>query len=274
MKAIFFDIDGTLIDFDGSIPDSTLDALHRAQKNGHAVFLCSGRCKSMIDPRLMAIGFDGIIASSGAYVEYHNQVISAEFMTEAHIRKLLPYMEAHHMLYMFQCTDKVVATTAANRLFALNLQGKNASEEDVERLMGKRVSEDQLLENFAKYPNIEKGNYQMADVPVDVVRRDLAPMFDVTAMSFLNAPDTAGEITMAGINKAFGIQKVMDYLHLDREDTIAFGDGPNDYEMIAFAGTGVAMGNAIDELKNLADMITDTVSENGVCNGMMRLQLI
>jgi hydroxymethylpyrimidine pyrophosphatase-like HAD family hydrolase len=66
----------------------------------------------------------------------------------------------------------------------------------------------------------------------------------------------------------------MDYLHLSKEDVIAFGDGPNDFEMIEFAGTGVAMGNASDDLKELADYITDAVNEDGVYNGMRHFGLI
>ena len=275
MKAIFFDIDGTLIDFDGTLPDSTVRALREAQANGHAVFLCSGRCKSMIEKRLLDLGFDGIVASSGAYVEYHDEVVSAEFMEPAIVADLIRYMEKHKMLYMFQCTDKVVSTTEGTARFFGNLTGQGESTEELmDRLVGKRVSDDDMIHHLDRYPNIEKGNYQLADVGVAQVQKDLAGTFDITAMSFLNAPDTSGEVTKAGINKAFGIQKVMDYLHLSKEDIIAFGDGPNDFEMIEFAGTGVAMGNASDDLKELADYITDAVNEDGVYNGMRHLGLI
>ena len=274
MKAIFFDIDGTLIDFDGTIPASALDALRKAQAKGHAIFLSSGRCKSMIDRRLLDFGFDGMIASSGAYVEYHDEVISAEFMKPEVLRGLIEYLEAHKTVYMFQCTDKIVASAEGNRAFAANLQDGDASEEAIEALLGKRVNDEDLLHHLDAYPNIEKACYQLADVGVDQVRQDLAPTFDITAMSFQDAPDTSGEITLSGINKAYGIQKVMDHLGITIDDVIAFGDGPNDYEMIEFAGTGVAMGNASEELKELADVITDTVSNDGVYKAMEQLQLI
>ena len=275
MKAIFFDIDGTLIDFDGSIPASTLDALHQAQAKGHAIFLCSGRSKGMIDPRLLGFGFDGIVASSGAYVEYHNEVLLANYMSEDIVRSLISYMDEHHMAYIFQCTNKIVSTTEGNQRFFVAMGGNPEDENNsVNSLLDSRVSDDALLDHLSQYPDIEKAAYACSDVGVDQVRSDLSPIFDVTAMSFKDAADSAGEITKAGVNKALGIQKVMDHLGITREDVIAFGDGANDYEMIAFAGVGVAMGNASDELKDLADMVTDSVSAHGVYNGMKQLQLL
>ena len=275
MKAIFFDIDGTLVDFDGTISDSTIEALHRARANGHAIFISSGRSKSMIDHRLFDIGFDGMVASSGAYVEYHDEVIYANFMGEDILRDLIAYMDEHHMAYIFQCTDHILSTSECNHRFFNTMKGDNTEEESsVDSLLQNRISDDDLVANLSKYPNVEKAAYTCSDVGVDQVRADLAPLFDVTAMSFQDAADSAGEITKAGVNKALGIQKVMEHLGLSREEVIAFGDAANDYEMIEFAGTGVAMGNASDEIKELADMVTDSVSADGVFKGMQQLQLI
>ena len=70
-KILFFDIDGTLIAFDGIFPESAKQALKKAQQNGHEIFLCSGRNRCQIDPVLAEFGFDGYVTSAGADVEYH-----------------------------------------------------------------------------------------------------------------------------------------------------------------------------------------------------------
>ena len=73
------------------------------------------------------------------------------------------------------------------------------------------------------------------------------------------------------------IKKIVDdieHLGVSREDTIAFGDGPNDFEMIEFAGIGVAMGNASEDLKEKADMVTTAIDKDGIFNGMKELGLI
>lgn len=69
-KAIFFDIDGTLWDEKFQIPESTKKAFEMLKNNGHLTFICSGRTLSYIqDERLLALGFDGIVAGCGTYVE-------------------------------------------------------------------------------------------------------------------------------------------------------------------------------------------------------------
>ena len=68
-KIIFLDVDGTLVDFHGDLPESAREAVLQAKANGHRLVVCTGRLKNQIYPQVLAMGFDGIIASAGAYVE-------------------------------------------------------------------------------------------------------------------------------------------------------------------------------------------------------------
>ena len=70
------------------------------------------------------------------------------------------------------------------------------------------------------------------------------------------------------------MQKLLDFLQVDKADTIAFGDGYNDLEMLGFVDTGVAMGNAVEELKAVADYVTDAVDRDGIFKAMKFLELI
>ena len=74
----------------------------------------------------------------------------------------------------------------------------------------------------------------------------------------------AADITPANGNKGVGVRKILDYYHLDKENAIAFGDGTNDIEMLEAVGTGVAMGNATDDVKTVADAICGHVAEDGI----------
>lgn len=78
------------------------------------------------------------------------------------------------------------------------------------------------------------------------------------------APWNIIEIVRKGMNKAVGLKRIAHYYHIPQERVIAFGDEDNDLEMIEYAGVGVAMGNAIDELKQLANHTTLTNEENGI----------
>ena len=68
-RAVFLDVDGTLVDYSGRIPASARHAVRAARANGHLVFLCTGRSRSELWPDVTDIGFDGLVGGAGAYVE-------------------------------------------------------------------------------------------------------------------------------------------------------------------------------------------------------------
>lgn len=74
-KIIFLDIDGTLVNDNGVIPKSAIEAVRQARANDHYVFLCTGRSKAELFDYIMQIGFDGVIAASGGYIEVDNRII-------------------------------------------------------------------------------------------------------------------------------------------------------------------------------------------------------
>lgn len=89
-----------------------------------------------------------------------------------------------------------------------------------------------------------------------------------------NADLSCGEVLQRGITKAYGMQRLGDYLGKTREDIYAFGDGPNDIEMLQFAGVGIAMKNGSKCAFEAADMIADAVEEDGIWKAMKALGLI
>ncbi len=274
-KALFFDIDGTLINFDGTMLESTKQALKRAQEMGHYVFLCTGRSKVQIDDRLLAFGFDGMVAAAGAYVEYRGEAISKRYMDHEPLKRMLQYFLDHKMTFMLQCTDRVVSTRRCIEEFRIGmLQRGPVDPEIIEKIMGEQVIDDDILEHLDRYENAEKGCYHHANIPLEQVKKDLGDAYSITAMSFRDEEDFSGEIGLAGVNKAYGIQQVMQHLGIFREDTVGFGDGPNDFEMVEFAGTGVAMGNASEDLKQKADFVTKRIEEDGILYAMESLKLI
>ena len=82
------------------------------------------------------------------------------------------------------------------------------------------------------------------------------------------------DITALGSNKEKGIAEVIKYLGIDKEEIIAFGDGGNDISMLRYAGIGVAMGNASDNVKAVANYITDSVDNDGIRNALLHFGII
>ena len=85
-KAVFFDIDGTLWNYQMQIPESTVLAIRKLRENGHYAFICSGRSRSNIQsPKLLGIGFDGVVASCGAHIDFHKETVYQVLLTERQI---------------------------------------------------------------------------------------------------------------------------------------------------------------------------------------------
>ena len=84
----------------------------------------------------------------------------------------------------------------------------------------------------------------------------------------------SGEITRKDVNKGTAIQEVVRMLHGNMEDTYGFGDSSNDTEMLQMCHTGIAMGNGFEDVKKMADYVTDDINEDGVAHAMERYGLL
>lgn len=107
-KYIFLDIDGTLVDFQGKLADSALEALKAAKANGHKLFVCTGRQRSQIYPWLLEkITFDGAVCSSGAYVMADGECIAGTCFSKEYMTFLARYFTSLHAPLL--CADRAYA---------------------------------------------------------------------------------------------------------------------------------------------------------------------
>ncbi|MCI1208546.1 MAG: Cof-type HAD-IIB family hydrolase [Treponema sp.] len=269
-KIIFTDIDGTLTDFNGNLPDSAVKALLQAKENGHKIVLCTGRSKFQIPQKLLSLQFNGIVGAAGGFVEYGGRELYHKYIEEKYRKLLADYMDEKNIVFNFQAPDCLVTN------------GRNKDE--LRKFFEKRKMEkswiDQIfvklrvLDPVWEYKYSEKALYYEAPVTVAEVNADLAPYFTVVKTSLDNPEEYSGEVGIAGVTKATGMQLLFDALGAKKEDSIAVGDGPNDIEMLEYAGIGIAMGNAQPEVKAVADQITGSVNEDGIYTAFMRNGLI
>ena len=269
-KLIFFDIDGTLVNFDDVIPESAKKGLALAHDAGHKLFLCTGRGGSQVDKRLLKLPFDGMISSTGADVVAGERVIFRKEVPDEMLYRLVDVMEETKAYYALQGYESIIMNERSLNHMKARFREIGADDDRIETLFyGVAV-----LEDLKKAKAVEKAIYYDAEYTVPEVQKLLAHGFDVEPVSFDSPSDLSGEVTQSGINKAFGIKKLMEYYGIPAEDTVAFGDGPNDLDMLRFAGTGVAMGNAWDIVKETADLVTSAIMEDGIYNGLKELELI
>lgn len=268
-KVLFFDIDGTLLDFTGVIPDSAIYALEQARKNGHHIAICSGRARFQIMDRILACA-DGLIGSTGAYAEVKGEILYEHYMPAEVIREVCDVLKdaSAHAIGMSRTTTMM--NQDCREYMENNFLNRFNPRKKFERIFGNPIMTDHL-ENFA---DIQKILYHNSDRGVDEIADRLKKICDVTASSIERKTSDSGEITLRGINKSYGMRRYMEMLNLSSCETVAFGDGPNDFDMIESADIGVVMGNGRDELKEKADFVTKRIDEDGIYYAMKELHLI
>lgn len=274
-KILFFDIDGTLVGFDGKMSPSTMEVLRAARAKGHKIFLCTGRSLNQIYDYLLDFGFDGIVAAAGGYVEYQGEIIFHDVFGEKLIEDTFEKIAYSGTAMLVQNKAASVTTTDWGNTFLNIFAGQIGSNKlEDNPTLSKLVVDDDVAGYARKYADMESIIYCKCPYTIPELEQMLDDQLEITPSSFKEPDPYSGEITLKRTNKATGMQKVLDALDATREDTIAFGDGANDIDMLHFAGTGVAMGNAQDCAKKAADMITDDIREDGLRRAMEQLKLI
>ncbi len=269
-KAVFLDIDGTIVNMEGNIPPSAKTAILQAKANGHKMVLCTGRSRFQIYDELLALGFSGIVGAAGAFVDADGKEIFHAHIDEEHRKSSYDYLESNQFIYCYQADKGIVLNNRCKEGMIEVMHKRGMSDFRVERLIGNM----QLTEEPWTNPTNEKIIYYNAPIPVSKVAKDLAPYFDVVAMSMGNINDYSGEIGINGIHKATGMEMYLQHVGIDKKDCIAVGDGANDLQMMEYAGISVAMGNATDEVKKRADMVTDHIDADGLYHAFGKLGLI
>ena len=246
IKAVFFDIDGTLVSFKTHrVPDSAKRAIAALRAKGVRVFIASGRQLLAIN-NLEDLQFDGYVTLNGGYCIVGEQVIYKHSMPSEDMVSLVQYMEerenfpcifVHENAFCINYTDE--RTDEVFRLLNFpqppTLPLREAATGDIFQLVA-FFTKEQEKAIIAVMPHCEATRWN--------------PLFS--------------DVIPKGSSKQVGVDKMLDYFGISLDESMAFGDGGNDVLMLKHVGIGVAMGNAEDEVKRAADYVTDSVDEDGV----------
>ncbi|MFR8064578.1 HAD family hydrolase [Thomasclavelia spiroformis] len=274
-KSIFLDVDGTLVSGHTTMNPKVVEAINRARQNGHYVFICTGRNKTGIKYELAKADFDGIIASAGSYIEIDNKVIHSVYFNKLLVDKISKVFDENNIYYNYECTD---VTYMSKKMVELFIGGVNFESGNIEL-------EKMMQEEFKKFSIQDLSLYNNQDIHkicfiatdqnyVERAKKQLGDDVNMVIHDIFDATTINGELISKVDNKATAIKQVIDYLGIDKKDTIAFGDSMNDYEMINFVECGIAMGNACKELKEVASRVCRSVDEDGIYYEFIELGLI
>lgn len=260
-KALFLDIDGTLVSFlTHEVPTSTVEALATAKAAGHRIFIATGRPRVLIN-NLEVLQrqnlIDGYITMNGAYCFVGNDIVYKSAIPAADVRRLCQY-----------CHERNIPCIVVN-----------------ERNLCVCQPDERVHRIFIEYLRVT------APMPTTTVDEAINGQDVFQLTPFITVPEEQeiaphlphceigrwhpafADITAKGNTKQKGIDEICRYFHIRLEDTIAIGDGGNDIPMLHHAGTSVAMGNATNEVKSAATYVTTSVDEDGIAHALRHLGL-
>lgn len=104
-KIIFLDVDGTLVDYENHLPKSAVEAIRRTRKLGNLVFICTGRSRAEVYENIWDIGIDGMIGGNGSYVEYQDQVVMHQKITEEECREIVDWLHERNLEFYLESNN-------------------------------------------------------------------------------------------------------------------------------------------------------------------------
>lgn len=271
-KAIFIDVDGTLTNAHEQIPSSAIYAIQKARSIGHQIFLCTGRSKPELYDFIVNIGFDGYICAGGGYVEINQKVLYHKKFEEKDLHSIIDFFNEHEIDFYVESNHGLFAS-------------KNCKKHLLDILYEETQDREKALSHPFYNVLIDQADlYQLQDVnkicflgsttPIEQVEEAFSDRFTIMHCTVEMFGKNSGEVVIKDMNKAFAIHSLLEAIHMDQKDTFAFGDGKNDIEMLEYVHTGIAMGNAHEALKAIADDVCASVDDEGLYQSFVKYHLL
>lgn len=259
-KVAFFDIDGTMVNVPNGLlhpTPETVRVLNEFKKQGNYIVVATAR--GIVPDTIKDINFDGYIYNDGHYIIFDDDIL---------IDDLFSYDEVQMQIDAYSKFD-------GRFMFSGHADTWNSFLDDPlvidhrEMFSGTKKRPTGVIEEF-------KANDVQAVaccVLFDSVEK-LDNCFNELKETFTMVPYRTGLIRMDVYRKGFTKGTACDYLYkklgIEKENSYAFGDGINDKEMLELVGNGIAMGNGLEEIKKIADDVTDTVDNDGIAKAFKK----
>jgi Cof subfamily protein (haloacid dehalogenase superfamily) len=256
IKAIFLDIDGTMVSFHTHrVPENTKQALCEAKSKGLKIFVATGRHRSDIN-NLEDLEFDGYITLNGGYCFIGQQVVFKKHIPHEDVAAFIRYGEEIEPIPCFFVEADRVSANMKDEYMA-NMM-KLVKFEPRPIVPAREFLNKEIFQLTAFFP-IEREPEIMKYLPGCIATR-WYPTF--------------ADVVVRGVDKSVGMEKIGGYFGFGVDEMMAIGDGGNDLTMIKYAGIGVAMGNAGKDVKQAADYVTTSVDDDGIGNALRHFGVI
>lgn len=277
IKAVFFDIDGTLVSFKThKIHPNNLQVLDALRAKGIKVFVCTGRMVKMTEV-LDGVDFDGFIANNGAtcYVPYtEKDAIEGVEPVEVGSRKLRliadrPLPESQLLAIKQRLERKDLPSFHVSFMGAENYYLNAPSD------VALKIAEEVAVAPPPVTPLEEILRHKIYQLCIYLFGKELDEV-----MKFIPECEAASwhplfaDVNQKGTDKGYGIDRMLEHFGLDLSQSLSFGDGGNDIPMLRHTALSVAMGNATEDVASASDYLTDTVDNDGILKALSELRIL
>ena len=244
---IFFDIDETLyINKTDTIPESAVEAIHKLKAAGHTLAIATGRSEFEIIRAVRDLPFDIYVMTNGQHVVQNGNLIYENPIDVEIIKQLINKADKEGIYLGLVSASKATVTGFTDEM-QKNMEDINA-EIPIPTIDSKLYEKESILQMWVFSEKFDEFKVGFEE-----------------SVRFVPWIDPGGDILPIGTSKASGIKKLIEANDgALPEKVVFFGDGPNDIEIIQLADIGVAMGNAVDSLKEHADFVTKSIEDNGI----------
>lgn len=264
-KMVVMDMDGTLLNGEKKITSKTIEVLNKAEEQGIKTVIATGRPYNFAASYCEFMQKDHpLISDNGAYIRtiHSSKVLLNNSIKLDELLKVLEILKKHHLTCACY-SDNIVYCDKGS--YAGNMYEK-ISESLPDKYKIRVIEHNSIEEWKESYLKDPQGFHKCIVIDqnseyLNQLRKELSTISNLEVTRSL---PTNIEITNKNVTKAQAVKIAADYYNISMDEVICIGDGENDLDMIEVAGLGVAMGNAVDKVKDIADYITDTNEEDGV----------
>ena len=242
------------------IPDSAIRAVERLRENGHISVVNTGRPYAHIDPRVREMAFSGWVCGCGMEVMLDGTWIHRDHPSQALCRLVRSAVRDCGMQALYEPAEPAVYTDGPWSQHPL-------IEKETRQMERKGFAIRPLDEENPRF--LKLVTFDTADCRREEFLRRMEPLF-----TCIHRENTMLELVKLGNSKAAGMERLLNHLGIPREDTLAIGDSTNDLPMFQVAAHTVCMAQGMDQLKEQAEFITDTVLSDGIEKALRHYRLL
>ena len=256
-KVVILDIDGTILPHGKTLSHATKDAIERLKEKDLKVVIATGRAPYFTESIIQDTGVDSMVFFNGSYAFHEGNEIYKSAIDKYVLEKVFQLSNdfQHPLTFLGHTSFKA---TNLDHPFVVEAYQHDPWKPE---LAPPQFWKDQDIYQIFLHCELEEELSYQTKIPELDFRR-------------WSSGARTCDVNLSNSNKSVGISKLLEKFGIAPDEAVAFGDGLNDMEMLSLVGMGVAMGNAREELKEVANMVTLTAEEDGVRYGLERLGLI